>query len=482
LITKIKRSLKKLVAKDAMVNIDFVISQGAALVLSGWAARKTLAINKNSVLVTQNDKSLDASVFTFNRNDVTAKLQLSDNANCTGFVIIIDDFAGHLDSLRIEHSNTSFPFSKLRYRQAANLAEILSNVPEKHEQAKLFIESHGLKLDKGNVGKAIIRHLDKDVEKIKEILQAVDVYKTDFAERLAKEALPEIQKIWRAKQAKNNERDVKLFGHINEAPIVSIIIPLYGRYDFMQHQLANFSADITMQAAEVIFVLDDPTLSREVLITAHGLFETFKFPFKLVLSERNRGFAGANNLGSEFATSELLLLLNSDILPVEPAWLPAYLQQFNELENCGILGATLVYEDNTIQHAGMEFRQDSHYPGIWMNHHPYKGLPLDLVELKDAFQTASTTGACMLMSTSLYKELDGFDTMYVLGDFEDSDLCLKVTHKQLDIYVSGKVHFYHLERLSQDLVDGGDWKFKLTLANGVYQASKWRLLIEDLSA
>lgn len=481
MITKIKRSLKTLVAKDAMVNVDFVISQGAALVLSGWAAHKTSTINKSSILVTQHGESLDISVFTFNREDVSAKLQLPNNGNCTGFLMVIDDFSGHLDSLTFEHSNISFPVSKLRYRQAANLAEILSNIPEKQEQAKRFVESHGLKLDKANAGKAIIRHLDKDVEKIKEILQTVDVYKTDFAEKLAKEALPEIQKVWRAKQAKNNEFDVKLFGQICEAPIVSIIIPLYGRYDFMQHQLANFSADITMQAAEVIFVLDDPTLSREVLITAHGLFETFKFPFKLVLSERNRGFAGANNLGSEFATSKLLLLLNSDILPVKPAWLPAYLQQFSELENCGILGATLVYEDNTIQHAGMEFRQDSHYPGIWMNHHPYKGVPLDLVELQDAFQTASTTGACMLMSTSLYKELDGFDTMYVLGDFEDSDLCLKVKDKKFDIYVSGKVHFYHLERLSQDLVDGGDWKFKLTLANGVYQASKWRLLIEDLA-
>jgi hypothetical protein len=35
--------------------------------------------------------------------------------------------------------------------------------------------------------------------------------------------------------------------------------------------------------------------------------------------------------------------------------------------------------------------------------------------------------------------------------------------------------------LSQDLVDSGDWKFKLTLANGVYQANKWRSLIQEIA-
>ena len=116
-----------------------------------------------------------------------------------------------------------------------------------------------------------------------------------------------------------------------------------------------------------------------------------------------------------------------------------------------------------------------------MNHHPFKGIPVGLVSLADVFETSSTTGACMLMNTALYRELEGFDPMYVLGDFEDSDLCLKVIDHGLKIYVSGLTRLFHLERLSQDLVDSGDWKFKLTLANGVYQASKWRSLIQGVA-
>jgi GT2 family glycosyltransferase len=481
LLYKLKRTLQGLRAKDALMNLDFVISQGTSLVISGWVAHKSLSINQDCLSVKQADNKVGMSIFSFQRDDVAQRLQLNNEDNCFGFIVIMDDFSGSIDNLTFEHSDTAFPMSKLRYRQASNIAEILSNIPEKRDEAKEFVEASSLKLNMGSVGKAVIRHRDKDVEKIKGILQSIDITKAGALDVLANDALADIHRIWKAKQSKNTESELKTYGGLDGIPKVSVVIPLYGRYDFMQHQLANFSSDPFMKEVEIIYVLDDPVLQREVLITAYGIFQTFKYPFKLVLSARNRGFAGANNLGVEYATSETLLLLNSDILPSENRWLAQYLGQFNDLMDVGILGATLVYEDNTIQHAGMTFREDSHYPGIWMNHHPYKGVPVDLVRLDSVFESSITTGACMLMKTALYRELEGFDPMYVLGDFEDSDLCLKVIHHGLKIYVSGSTRLFHLERLSQDLVDSGDWKFKLTLANGVYQANKWRSLIQEIA-
>lgn len=85
------------------------------------------------------------------------------------------------------------------------------------------------------------------------------------------------------------------------------------------------------------------------------------------------------------------------------------------------------------------------------------------------------------MLTEQYRQLGGFDELYVIGDFEDSDLCLKFIDKGLGIYITTDVVLYHLERLSQDLVDSGNWKFKLTLANGVYQSMKWNTLISEVA-
>lgn len=479
----IKNLLKKKLGKDALLNVDFISAQDDMLIILGWAAHKSIQISSEKLMVKRFEKPLNFSVFQFSRLDVVQRFQLPSEGCCFGFLAIIPDSKGNLDGMTISHSSTHFSLTKQKFRQVSSVAEILSHVSERQDEAKKFAERQGLTISGSTLpSQVVIRHRDKDIEKIKGILQGVNVAKAGALEALYSVALPEIHRIWKSKQSKNNNRELKVFGNEVKVPKVSIIIPLYGRYDFMQYQLANFSADPFMHEVEVIYVLDDPSLQREVLITAHGLFKTFRYPFKLVLSERNRGFAGANNLGVEFATSEYLLLLNSDILPKENGWLGVYLEQFTSLEDVGIMGATLTYEDETIQHAGMEFREDSHYPGIWMNHHPYKGVPVDLVPLDDAFQVPITTGACMLMIAKLYRDLEGFDPMYVLGDFEDSDLCLKVIDRGFKVYVSGKIRLYHLERLSQDLVDSGDWKFKLTLANGAYQANKWRNLIQEVSA
>lgn len=482
MLTRIKYALKKKLSKEALLNIDFIYTQEDLVILLGWAANKSKNVSAGQLEAKLLDKKVDIDLFTFTRHDVVQRFDLPDAGCCFGFLAVVSGVQGDINNLTLKHSDTDFQIAKQRFRQANNVAELLSHVPERQNEAKGFVEQHGLSLaGSSQPSQVVIRHRDKDVEKIKDILQAIDIGKEGALEVLSASALSDIHRIWKAKQSKNNQNDLRLFGQPISVPRASVIIPLYGRYDFMQHQLANFSADPFMEYVEIIYVLDDPSLQREVLITAHGLLKTFRFPFKLVLSERNRGFAGANNLGVEHASSENLLLLNSDILPCQNGWLEQYLAQFESLKNVGILGATLIYEDHTIQHAGMEFREDSHYPGIWMNHHPYKGVPVDLLKLDNVFESFNTTGACMLMKTALYRELGGFDPMYVLGDFEDSDLCLKVIHHGLKIYVSGSTRLYHLERLSQDLVDSGDWKFKLTLTNGVYQATKWKSLIKELA-
>jgi hypothetical protein len=46
LLHKLKTTLQGLRAKDALMNLDFVISQGTSLVISGWVAYKSLSINQ----------------------------------------------------------------------------------------------------------------------------------------------------------------------------------------------------------------------------------------------------------------------------------------------------------------------------------------------------------------------------------------------------------------------------------------------------
>ena len=205
-------------------------------------------------------------------------------------------------------------------------------------------------------------------------------------------------------------------------------------------------------------------------------------PFKTVVSQRNLGYAGANNLGVDHANAEHIILMNSDVIPKQPGHFFKMLGQFKASEDIGILGGTLLYEDNTIQHQGMEYMQDPSHPGMWMNYHPQKGFPLSLTDEFDIRDAQAVTGALMLMTKQQYIDVGGFDIGYILGDFEDSDLCMKVRNQNKRIAVSGVVQMYHLERLSQSLVSGNTWKHTLSMLNGLRHTNKWNDRIVEVMA
>ncbi|WP_282177095.1 glycosyltransferase family 2 protein [Vibrio nereis] len=314
----------------------------------------------------------------------------------------------------------------------------------------------------------------------KSVLSSCHIHSKNFLSDSQTHLLPLLSELWQKDTNSETDTIVHVYGDTPNNPTVSVIIPIYGRYDFIAHQISAFKQDATFENFEIIYVLDDPKIEREFDITANGVYQTYKQPFKTVFSGKNLGFSGANNLGVSVAKGQKVLLLNSDILPSSTGWLERLNHKFDQLEDVGILGTKLVYEDDTIQHLGMEFQEDAFHPGIWMNYHPHKGFPEALMESFGTKEVQAVTGACMLLEADFYRKIGGLDENYILGDFEDSDLCLKAHHHKKKIYLDDSEKLYHLERLSQNLVDAGDWKFKLTLINGTRQISKWNTLIKEV--
>jgi len=78
----------------------------------------------------------------------------------------------------------------------------------------------------------------------------------------------------------------------------------------------------------------------------------------------------------------------------------------------------------------------------------------------------------MVMSRSLAEELGGFGEEYIIGDFEDSDLCLKAKARGLSCAVDMSVQLYHLERQSQGSPNDG-WRMNLTLYNAWVHQRRW---------
>src|SRR5687767_66385 len=97
---------------------------------------------------------------------------------------------------------------------------------------------------------------------------------------------------------------------------VSFIIPLYNCLPLTQAMLASLQATLPAGLAhEIIFVDDGSTDgTREWLATLTAP------PFRVLLNERNLGYAIANNRAAAVARGEFLVLLNSDLV-LQPGWL-----------------------------------------------------------------------------------------------------------------------------------------------------------------
>lgn len=254
------------------------------------------------------------------------------------------------------------------------------------------------------------------------------------------------------------------YGTPNKNADFSVIVPLYGRFDFLRHQLAHFVDDTDFGNVDLIYVVDDPSIVNQTLELAASYHSLFKLPFRVIAYGENRGFAGANNIGASLAHGNYLILLNSDIIPQHPGWLSTLRAALDTLPDAGAVGPLLNFYDGSIQHAGMRAKRDALLPGFLLNIHPGKGQ-IWQNDNKPCEQTL-LTAACLMLKRDTYLEIGGLDEGYVIGDFEDSDLCLQLRKRGRRLWLVPESKLWHLERQSQNLESVVGVRQLITLFNG----------------
>ena len=271
------------------------------------------------------------------------------------------------------------------------------------------------------------------------------------------------------------------FGSSPSNPELSIVVPLYGRVELMEHQLAQFANDPAISASELIYVLDDPSRGgAEFESYVFHLAQLYRVPFRVLVMERNSGYAAANNVGAAAISAPFLLFLNSDVFPTKPGWTTSLLAHHNADPHLGALGCKLLYEDCSIQHAGMYFYPDIYPYRLWVNIHYFKGLPRDWPEACVDRAVPAVTGAALLVRRTAFEQVGGWDESYIVANFEDSDLCLRfVKHGYTNRYCSS-VELYHLERQSQKGAEADPVRINSDFYNRWLQTFRWGGLIEDL--
>jgi GT2 family glycosyltransferase/glycosyltransferase involved in cell wall biosynthesis len=195
-------------------------------------------------------------------------------------------------------------------------------------------------------------------------------------------------------------------------PLVSVVIPVYGKVDYTLRCLASIAAHPPSAAFEVIVVDDcSPDDSVAVLSAVAGV--------RLVRNAQNQGFIRSCNHGARQARGEYLYFLNNDT-EVLPGWLDELLRTFEIFPGTGLAGSKLLYPDGRLQEAGGIIWQDA---SAW-NFGRFGDPALPVYNY--AREVDYISGASIMLPKALFDELGGFDELYLPAYCEDADLALKV--------------------------------------------------------
>ena len=216
-----------------------------------------------------------------------------------------------------------------------------------------------------------------------------------------------------------------------DAPLVSIVIPVYNKIDYTIACLRSLAQHAGAAAFEVI-VVDDASsdTTAERLERIGGI--------RVVRNAQNLGFVGSCNAGADAARGDFVLFLNNDTV-VTAGWLEALLRCFDEEPDAGLVGAKLVYPDGRLQEAGGIIFAD----GSGWNYGRFE----DPADPRYNFRREADycSGAAILIRRELLIRLGGFDARYAPAYYEDTDLAFAVRAAGLKVFYEPRAVVIHFE-------------------------------------
>ena len=242
---------------------------------------------------------------------------------------------------------------------------------------------------------------------------------------------------------------------------VSFLIPLFNCLALTRAGLETLQATLPAGLQYEIILVDDGSTdgTREWLRTLDTAAASS--PFRVVLNERNLGYAAANNRGAALARGEFLALVNNDLVFL-PRWLEPMLDAHRTLgSRAGLIGnVQLDTKTGAVDHAGIVINVQGK-PVHARSRPSWLSRALDPICLVPA-----VTGACLLVERALWQQLGGFDDAYVNGG-EDIDLCFRA-------HAIGRVNAVALRSVVRHHVSSSPGRKLRDEQNSYRLARRWR--------
>lgn len=221
---------------------------------------------------------------------------------------------------------------------------------------------------------------------------------------------------------------------------VSIIIPNYNGEKHLG------------ECIDSLLRLDFPRINYEIIVVDNASSDNSRefiasmYPdVRLIIAERNLGFASGCNLGIRNSSGEHIILLNNDTV-VDTNWLKELVAVADNDKDVAIAGSKLLYKHNPneIQNA-MSYLTDRGDGGDVGSHQPDEG------QYDATREVMAVCGASMLIKRTLIEEIGALDEDF-FAYYEDMDLCYRTRLYGKKIVFVSKSVVYHVHAATS-----GEW-------------------------
>jgi len=218
-------------------------------------------------------------------------------------------------------------------------------------------------------------------------------------------------------------------------PQVSVVLVLYNRAELTYACLRSIIECARVPVELVVVDNDSKDGTPDLLRRVHNV--------RVITNPKNRGFVEACNQAVEVARGRYILFLNNDA-ELFPGTLEAALAVYEEETDVGAVGGKILLLDGRLQEAGSIIWQDGSCLGYGRGDFAFRP------EYMFRREVDYCSGAFLLVPTTLFRQLGGFDQAFAPAYYEETDFCMRVRDAGYRVLYEPRAIIRHFEFASTD--------------------------------